>query len=55
VTTTSKRVSFGGYGIELDSNLASVLGGREGQKVTPSDMTKRLWQYIKRHNLGKKN
>ncbi|TMI29335.1 hypothetical protein E6H16_02915 [Candidatus Bathyarchaeota archaeon] len=55
MTTTSKRGSFGGYGIELDSNLASVLGGREGQKVTPSDMTKRLWQYIKRHNLGKKN
>jgi chromatin remodeling complex protein RSC6 len=52
--TVSKKGSFGGYGIELDSPLATVLGGREGQKISPSEMTKRLWQYVKRHNLGKK-
>jgi len=51
----SKKGSFGGYGIELDTSLATVLGGKEGQKISPSEMTKRLWQYIKRHNLGKKN
>ncbi len=53
--TPNKRGSFGGYGIELDEPLATVLGGREGQKISPSEMTKRLWQYVKRHNLGKKN
>ncbi len=53
--TVSKKAPFGGYGIELDSPLATVLGGREGQKISPSEMTKRLWQYIKRHNLGKKD
>ena len=53
--TPNKRGSFGGYGIELDEHLATVLGGREGQKIPPAEMTKRLWQYIKRHNLGKKN
>jgi len=51
----SKKGSFGGYGIELDTPLATVLGGREGQKISPSEMTKRLWQYVKRHNLGKKD
>ena len=53
--TPNKRGSFGGYGIELDTNLAKVLGGNEGQKISPSEMTKRLWSYVKRHNLGKKN
>lgn len=53
--TPNKRGSFGGYGIELDSALATVLGGREGQKISPSEMTKRLWNYIKRNNLGKRN
>jgi len=53
--TVSKKGSFGGYGIELDTHLATVLGGKEGQKISPSEMTKRLWQYVKRHNLGKKD
>jgi chromatin remodeling complex protein RSC6 len=53
--TPNKRGSFGGYGIELDSALATVLGGREGQKISPSEMTKRIWAYVKRNNLGKKN
>ncbi len=48
--TPNKKGSFGGYGIELDSALATVLGGREGQK-----MTKRIWAYVKHHNLGKKS
>jgi len=53
--TPNKRGSFGGYGIELDEHLATVLGGREGEKITPSEMTKKLWQYVKKHNLGKKD
>jgi chromatin remodeling complex protein RSC6 len=53
--TPNKRGSFGGYGIELDSALATVLGGKEGQKISPSEMTKRLWSYVKRNNLGKKS
>jgi chromatin remodeling complex protein RSC6 len=53
--TPTKKGSFGGYGIELDSALATVLGGREGQKISPSEMTKRIWAYVKHHNLGKKS
>jgi len=53
--TTNKKGNFGGYGIQLDEHLATVLGGREGQKVSPSEMTKKLWQYIKSHHLGTKN
>ncbi len=52
--STNKRGSFGGYGIQLDEKLATVLSGREGERISPSEMTKRLWQYVKRHNLGKK-
>lgn len=53
--TPTKKGSFGGYGIELDTALATVLGGREGQKISPSEMTKRIWAYVKKHNLGKRN
>jgi SWIB/MDM2 domain len=55
VNLTPTKKAFGGYGIELDSALATVLGGREGQKISPSEMTKRLWNYVKRNNLGKRN
>ncbi len=53
--TPSRRAPFGGYEIELDEPLATVLSGREGQKISPPEMTKRLWDYVKRHNLGKRN
>ena len=46
-----KKNAFGGYRIVADEKLAAVIGAGEH---TPSEMTKKIWQYIKKHNLSKK-
>jgi chromatin remodeling complex protein RSC6 len=48
---TTKRKAFGGYHIVPDEHLAKIIG--KG-KATPSEMTKRLWNYIKRNKLARK-
>lgn len=45
------RKPFGGMLIKPDKNLAAVIGGGA---VAPSQMTKKLWAYIKRNGLLKK-
>jgi len=47
-----KKAAFGGYKIVPDEALAAVLGTRD--PVAPSEMTKRLWVYIKRKKLASK-
>jgi chromatin remodeling complex protein RSC6 len=42
---------FGGYQIKPDEDLAKIIGSGA---VSPSEMTKKIWQYIKKHNLSKK-
>lgn len=55
--TTKRRVTrrkgkpFGGYHIVPDANLARVIGK---QRVTPAQMTKKIWVYIKRKKLARK-
>ncbi|MFQ6021007.1 MAG: SWIB/MDM2 domain-containing protein [Candidatus Aenigmatarchaeota archaeon] len=55
--TTRRRIvkrkgkAFGGYHIVPDANLARVIG--KG-KVTPAQMTKKIWVYIKRKKLARK-
>lgn len=46
-----KRKPFGGYQIKPDATLGAVIGNRA---VTPSQMTKNLWRYIKRKRLARK-
>lgn len=46
-----KRKAFGGYRIKPDANFAKIIGSGA---VSPAQMTKKIWQYIKRHKLGKK-
>jgi len=46
-----KRKPFGGYQIKPDAKLGAVIGMRP---VTPSQMTKKIWQYIKRKRLARK-
>jgi chromatin remodeling complex protein RSC6 len=46
-----KRKAFGGYQIKPDANFAKIVGNKP---ITPAQMTKKVWQYIKRKNLGKK-
>jgi len=46
-----KGKPFGGYHIVPDANMARVIG--KG-KVTPAQMTKKIWIYIKKNNLARK-
>ena len=46
-----KKKPFGGYHIVPDEHLAKIIG--KG-KATPSEMTKKLWQYVKGHKLARK-
>lgn len=45
-----KKKAFGGYHIVPDEHLAKVIGHG---KATPSEMTKRLWAYIKKKKLAR--
>jgi hypothetical protein len=51
----AKRLAFGGYAISFkgcDDSLESVFGA---MPIGPSEMTKRLWAYVKKKKLaGKK-
>lgn len=50
-----KKKAFGGYCISFkgcDDSLESVFGSGD---ITPSEMTKKLWAYVKKNKLsGKK-
>lgn len=43
--------AFGGYKIVPDANLARVIGRGA---VSPAQMTKKIWQYIKRKKLSRR-
>jgi chromatin remodeling complex protein RSC6 len=48
------RKAFGGYTINfrgVDASLQQVFGNKA---ITPSEMTKKLWSYVKRHKLSGK-
>ena len=49
-----KRKPFGGYSISFkgcDDTLESVFGSGN---IAPSEMTKKIWAYIKRNKLARK-
>jgi chromatin remodeling complex protein RSC6 len=46
-----KKPAFGGYKIKPDANFAKIIGSRP---VSPSQMTKKVWAYIKRKRLARK-
>lgn len=41
---------FGNYKIVPDENFAKIVGSKP---LTPSEMTKAVWAYIKEHKLAK--
>ena len=47
----AKKPAFGGYQIVPDEAFAKIVGNKP---VTPSEMTKKIWAYIKSHKLAKK-
>ena len=46
-----KGKAFGGYMIKPDANMAKIIGNKP---VSPAQMTKKIWTYIKRKKLAKK-
>jgi chromatin remodeling complex protein RSC6 len=47
----TKKKAFGGYHIVPDEHLAKIIG--KGA-VSPAEMTKKLWTYIKSKKLARK-
>ncbi len=45
------KKAFGGYKIKPDANLAKIIGSKP---VSPAEMTKKIWAYIKKKRLGKR-
>ena len=46
-----KKVAFGGFKIHPDVHLGKIIGSKP---VAPSEMTKKLWVYIKKKKLARK-
>ncbi|MBI2001502.1 MAG: hypothetical protein HYT85_16355 [candidate division NC10 bacterium] len=49
----TKKAAFGGYTINFkgcNDTVEAVFGNKP---VSPSDMTKKLWAYVKKHRLAK--
>jgi hypothetical protein len=49
-----KKVAFGGYSINFKGckdSLEEVMGAKP---IGPSEMTKKIWAYVKRKRLAKK-
>ena len=54
IKSKSKRKPFGGYAIQFSGRqetLEQVFGKKP---VTPSEMTKKIWVFIKSHHLASK-
>ncbi len=50
----TKKAAFGGYAIHFkgcSDTIESVMGSAP---IGPSEMTKKIWEYVKRKKLGKK-
>ena len=47
----AKKKAFGGYHIVPDEHLAKIIG--KGA-VSPAEMTKRLWKYVKSKKLARR-
>jgi len=47
-----RKGGFGKYKIHPDPAMAKIVG--TSKPITPAEMTKRNWAYIKRKKLGRK-
>jgi len=50
----AKKVAFGGYAINFkgcSDSLEDIMGNKP---IGPSEMTKRIWAYVKKKKLAKK-
>jgi chromatin remodeling complex protein RSC6 len=49
---SSKKGAFGGYTISFKGESATLETVFGVKPLPPSEMTKKLWAYVKRHNLS---
>ncbi len=49
-----KKKAFGGYGISFKGRKESLEKVFGGGKLSPAEMTKKLWKFIKAKNIAKK-
>jgi hypothetical protein len=51
----AKKKAFGGYAVcfkGCDDTIEDIMGS---EPIAPSEMTKRLWKYVKKNGLGTKD
>ena len=53
-TKRTTKKAFGGYSISFKNRPESLEVVFGKSNITPSEMTKKLWKFIKRKRLGKK-
>ena len=49
----TKKPAFGGYAINFGGRTETVEDVFGKKPVSPSEMTKKLWAYVKRNRLAK--
>ncbi len=49
-----KKAAFGGYSINFKGCMDSVESVFGSKPIGPSEMTKKLWAYVKRKRLAKR-
>ncbi len=49
----TKKAAFGGYTINFKGCTDTVEAVFGNKPVSPSDMTKKIWAYVKKHGLAK--
>ena len=49
----TKKPAFGGYAINFAGRTETVEDVFGKKPVSPSEMTKKLWAYVKKHRLAK--
>jgi hypothetical protein len=51
----AKKAAFGGYSINFKGCKETVEGVFGSTPIGPSEMTKKIWAYVKRKKLGGKH
>ena len=51
---STKKLAFGGYCINFKGCTDTVEAVFGNKPVSPSDMTKKLWAFVKKNKLAKK-
>lgn len=53
-TTSKPKKAFGGYAISFKGRKDSVEKVFGSKPIAPSEMTKKIWAYVKANDLGSK-